>query len=495
MTPGDNATENHGMLKLQANNPATPQRRSWHDDYDDDHQDGCKTPETGDEVGEALELIRQMSPPEEDLIPGGRMQNGSTGRCTENEMNKEEEQEELFGRVKDSAFFAFISRETSICEDSSSQHSDSQPSWKTSSVRGVRELGTRWQDGCSADEGDDSSEELDEGGNIQANGQAKSSTQPNAALAVQRSWTWMILPNHPNMQVLPAGFAESPVICCPENSSVMCQGQDATIGYYVKFDDFWGAPAFECARGKETAVDEAKWGTKDGPTTVMIRNLPNGCSVNALAGQIRAAGFAGLFHDVHLPSSRERRHTAKYGFVRFADPWSAWTFKCAVEGMNALDCPSLGEPRGKLEVHPASRDACVRQRKALAAPKTYREISTPQKQAWTQGKTAWAQRSGGPAMWQDSTGREEVVAVAEGMEQLHTKVNEEEVQVNKQVQTQEQQVRGNQEPKLRLWCPYCGAEMCDLGHKFCPACGVEYPKVAESHAITMEGVPEMLLGA
>lgn len=470
MTPGDNATKSHGMFELQANNPATPQRRSWYDDYDE-HQDGCKTPETGDEVGEALELIRQMSPPEEDLIPGGRMQNGSNGWCTENRrmFNKEEEHEELFGRVKDSAFFAFMSRETSVCEDSSSWCSDSPPSWETSSVRGVRDFGTRWQDGCSADEGDDSS-------------QAESSTQPTVALATP---TWMILPNLPNV---PAGFAESPVIWCPENNSVMCQGQDATIGCYVKLDDFWSAPAFECARGKETAMDEAKWGTKDGPTTVMIRNLPNGCSVNALARQIRAAGFAGLFHDVHLPSSRERRHTAKYGFVRFVDPWSAWTFKCAVEGMNALDCPSLGEPRGKLEVHPASRDACVRQRKALAAPKTYREISTPQKQAWVQ-------RSSGPAMWQDSTGREEVVGVAKGMEQLHTKVNEEEVQVNKQVQTQEQQVRGKEEPKLRLWCPYCGAEMSDLGHKFCPACGAEYPKVAESHAITMEGVPEVLLGA
>ena len=57
---------------------------------------------------------------------------------------------------------------------------------------------------------------------------------------------------------------------------------------------------------QEHAVDEVKWGTADGPTTVMIRNLPNGCSVSALALQIRLAGFAGLFHDVHSEAPLEQ---------------------------------------------------------------------------------------------------------------------------------------------------------------------------------------------
>ncbi|CAK0842835.1 unnamed protein product [Prorocentrum cordatum] len=98
--------------------------------------------------------------------------------------------------------------------------------------------------------------------------------------------------------------------------------------------------------------DDTEWDAN--VVTVMMRQIPRHFTQQALLKEVIAHGFEGLFDFLYLPWDLKKNNNVGYGFISFADPRIALSFRDAFDGAY-LDAPAAAKLKEKpLRVHPAS---------------------------------------------------------------------------------------------------------------------------------------------
>jgi len=78
----------------------------------------------------------------------------------------------------------------------------------------------------------------------------------------------------------------------------------------------------------------------DGPTTVILKNLPCLFLREDLIKEMDAKGFAGLYNYVYIPTDFQRELSKGYGFVNFISAEELQRFITAFDGFRRWPLPS-----------------------------------------------------------------------------------------------------------------------------------------------------------
>lgn len=87
---------------------------------------------------------------------------------------------------------------------------------------------------------------------------------------------------------------------------------------------------------------EVSSGSRELPTTLMIRNIPNRYSQQDLLEELEELGFAGLIDFVYLPRDKSAKASIGYAFVNFADGASAQRCMDLLPGHTFSRCGGKG---------------------------------------------------------------------------------------------------------------------------------------------------------
>ncbi|CAK0820416.1 unnamed protein product, partial [Prorocentrum cordatum] len=146
----------------------------------------------------------------------------------------------------------------------------------------------------------------------------------SSSVHIRRPWR---APGRRSPGGAPGFEAPAPQEACPGRAQEDCHRADAAMG--------GPAASFGCAPPARDGTFGEEWAAPDGralcgvaprPTTVMMRNVPNGYTRDGLIALIEGQGFSGKFDFVYLPLDFKSMLNMGYAFVNLINPEEATRF-------------------------------------------------------------------------------------------------------------------------------------------------------------------------